>query len=102
MGRLAVKAIPKASRDVIAGWIGDALKVRVTAAPERGKANLAIIEVIAAVLGVSRERVRVVAGETTARKIVDVNDIAEAELRARVDRYLRESTPVRTLRRGKE
>ena len=33
--RLAIKVVPKASRDSVAGWLGDALKVCVTAPPER-------------------------------------------------------------------
>ena len=50
--RLAVKVVPKASRDGVAGWLGDALKVCVTAPPERGKANAAVERVVAHALGV--------------------------------------------------
>ncbi|MEK7839378.1 MAG: DUF167 domain-containing protein, partial [candidate division NC10 bacterium] len=52
--RLTVKVIPKSSRDSIAGWVGDALKVCVTAAPERGKANAAVEAVLADALGLAR------------------------------------------------
>lgn len=45
--RLRIKVVPKSSRNRIAGWIGEALKVCVTAAPERGKANAAVQEVLA-------------------------------------------------------
>jgi len=45
--RLKVKVVPGSSRDQIAGWLGDALKIKVTAPPERGKANEAVIEILA-------------------------------------------------------
>ena len=70
--RLHLKVIPKSSRDRVVGWIGDRLKVQVTAAPERGKANAAVVEVLAAALGVSRSQVRIVAGETSPLKTVEV------------------------------
>ena len=71
--RLHLKVIPKASRDRVAGWVGDRLKVQVTAAPERGKANDAVVEVLAAALGLPRGRVRIVAGETSPLKTVEID-----------------------------
>ena len=71
--RLHLKVVPKASRDRVVGWVGDRLKVQVTAAPERGKANDAVIEVLAAALGVPRGRVRIVAGETSPLKTVEID-----------------------------
>ncbi|CAN0557360.1 unnamed protein product, partial [Laminaria digitata] len=45
--RLRLKAVPGASRDSIAGILGDRLKVRVSAAPEGGRANTAIVKLLA-------------------------------------------------------
>ena len=39
MAKLQLKVSPKASRDAIGGWMGDTLKLSVTAVPERGKAK---------------------------------------------------------------
>ena len=50
--KIQVKVIPSSSRDAIAGWLGEALKVRVSAPPERGLANAAVETVVAAALGV--------------------------------------------------
>ncbi len=42
MGRLSLKVVPGSSRDEIVGWLGDSLKVKVKAPPEKGRANEAV------------------------------------------------------------
>ncbi|HYO81301.1 MAG TPA: DUF167 domain-containing protein [Bryobacteraceae bacterium] len=70
---LHVKAQPKASRDGVVGWMEDgALKVKVTAAPDRGKANAAICRLLAEWLDVPPSHVRVVRGETSPQKLIEV------------------------------
>lgn len=81
-----MKAIPASSRDCVAGWLGDTLKVRVTAPPERGKANAAIETLIAATLGVPRACAQVVAGATSPRKVVEITGLSEAEVYRRLSR----------------
>lgn len=82
--RLAVKVAPKASRNAVRGWLGDTLKVAVTAAPERGKANEAVEELLAAALSLPRGAVRVVAGHTQPRKQLEIAGISPATLRERL------------------
>lgn len=82
--KLPVKVVPKASRNYVAGWMGETLKVCVTAPPERGKANAAVEEVLAAALGLPTGRVRVVVGHTSPRKIVEIDGLEEAEVRRRL------------------
>jgi len=80
----AVKAVPGASRDRIAGLHGDALKVTVTAPPERGRANAAIAALLAAALAVPARAVTVIAGAAAARKTVRVTGIDAAAVRQRL------------------
>ena len=84
--RLALKVSPKASRDAITGWRGEVLKISVTAAPERGKANAAVIDLLASALDVPRGSVRVLRGETSQDKTVEITGLDDAALRAALER----------------
>ena len=82
--RLTVKVVPRSSRSGVAGWLGDALKVRVAAPPEGGKANAEVRRVLADALGVARASVRIVSGETSALKIVEITGTDAASCRRRL------------------
>jgi uncharacterized protein len=82
--KLRVKVVPKASRDEIVGWLGDALKVSVTAPPVRGQANDALVTLLARALGLARARITVVAGGSAARKTVEIEGLSLEEIRARI------------------
>lgn len=78
--RIAVHVTPKSGRDEVAGWRGGELSVRVTAAPEGGRANAATCEVLARALGVPKSSVRVVRGETSRHKQVEIEGVAEVDV----------------------
>lgn len=90
--RFAVKVVPGASRTCIAGWLGDALRVRVTALPERGKANAAVEGVVATALGVPSQAVSVVAGKTSPRKVIEVLGLTRSQIEARLSIHLAAAT----------
>lgn len=84
--KLQLKVAPKAARNAVNGWMGEVLKVSVTAAPERGKANEAVVELLAEALGLPKSAVRVVRGQTSPQKWVEIDGLAEAEVRQRLGR----------------
>ena len=91
MGRMAtltIKVIPGASRDRIAGKLGDAVKVQVSAAPERGKANDAVINLIAGLLGLRRSEIHIVRGHAQPRKVLQINGIDQQTLDQRISELL--------------
>jgi uncharacterized protein (TIGR00251 family) len=63
---------PRASRASVGPAVGDRLRVSVTAPPVDGKANVAVIEAVAAAFGVRRADVTIVRGETGRRKTMRV------------------------------
>lgn len=65
---LPVKVVPGASRTRIAGPYGNGIKVTVTASPERGAANEAVIDLLAATLQIPRTSVQILTGHTNPRK----------------------------------
>ena len=82
--RFAVRVQPRASRAEVGGAHGNAVRVRVHAAPVDGAANADVIEVLARVLGVPKRDVRIVSGETARQKVVDVAGLSADAVRARL------------------
>lgn len=80
---LWVKAVPGASRNQIAGLLGDRLKVRVSAPPEGGKANKAICKLLARALGVKANQVSIESGAASPEKILRVTGVTTDVLRRR-------------------
>jgi uncharacterized protein (TIGR00251 family) len=81
---LPVKVVPGASRDKVAGVLGDALKVATSAAPEKGKANAAVGRIIAKVLGLDARSVTLVAGTTSPHKEFLVPGLSPEAVRQRL------------------
>lgn len=82
--QLTLKVVPGASRDRIAGTLGDALKVQVAAPPEKGAANAAVRRLLAEALGVPLTQLTLVRGETQPRKTLIVVGLAPDEIRRRI------------------
>lgn len=68
--RITVKVVPGSSRDQIVGWLAEALKIKVAAPPERGKANEAIIKLLSKKLGVSPQDVQIESGHSSPMKVI--------------------------------
>ncbi|MFB3815953.1 MAG: DUF167 domain-containing protein [Terriglobales bacterium] len=76
----AVKVHPRAKKNAIAGAIGDALKLALTAPPVEGRANEAVIAFFAALLKVPRSSVSIASGQTSRAKVVRVQGMTAAEV----------------------
>jgi uncharacterized protein (TIGR00251 family) len=83
--RVALKVVPGSTREGIAGWLGDALKVRVRAPAEAGRANAAVVLVVAKALGLPGDAVRIASGTSSPRKILEIEGLDLETLRARID-----------------
>jgi len=77
---LHVKALPSSKCDEVRGVDGGALKVAVTAPPEKGKANKALLAVLAEFFGVPRRDVAIISGETSRDKRVEVAGVTAVQV----------------------
>jgi len=69
---MLVKVVPKSSRDRIVGELDGALKVAVSAAPEKGAANKAVCKLIAKAMGLRNSQVQVDTGHASPRKTLRI------------------------------
>jgi uncharacterized protein (TIGR00251 family) len=82
--RLHVRVSPGARRAAVVGRHGNAWKIRVAAPPEKGRANDALVHLLAEVVAVPRNAVAVVSGHGGRDKIVEVAGVAPAEVERRL------------------
>ena len=81
--RLNLRVSPGAGRSAVVGRHGDAWKLRVAAAPERGRANASVVSLLATSLEIGRPDVRIVSGAASRDKVVEIVGLTleEAEQR---------------------
>jgi uncharacterized protein YggU (UPF0235/DUF167 family) len=77
--RLRLRVAPGARRPAVVGRLGDAWKVRVAEAPERGRANDAVVALLAETLAVPRSAVTLVSGHASRDKVVALDGIEPDE-----------------------
>lgn len=88
--RLAVRVHPGAAVEGLTGRLADGtLRVAVRAAPEGGRANRAVTDLLAGLLGVPRGGVSVVRGPGSRAKIIAVEGLNQAEVNRRIDEALK-------------
>lgn len=85
---LPVRAHAGAKRNEIRGIQDGALKASVTQAPEKGKANKAIIELLADALSLKKSQIELISGETSSQKKFLIRDIERDALAERISAAL--------------
>jgi uncharacterized protein YggU (UPF0235/DUF167 family) len=83
--RLRLRVSPGAARTELAGRHGDAWKVRVSVAPERGRANDAVVRLLAGRLGLPSASVSVVSGHAARDKVIELRGIGPEEAERRLE-----------------
>jgi hypothetical protein len=79
-----IQVTPRATRAGITGVQEEALKVKVTALPVEGAANIACISLLAKELGLKKSQLEIFAGQKSRKKTVIVKDITRAELEKKI------------------
>ena len=82
--RLRLRVKPGGRHQRLIGAYGGALKLEVSAAPEKGRANAAVIRLLSDVLGLQRSQVEIVAGASSQGKIAVLTGCSVEEIAARL------------------
>jgi uncharacterized protein YggU (UPF0235/DUF167 family) len=82
--RIEVAVRPLACADEVLEWVDGALRIRVAAPAKRGRADAAVESLLAEVLGISPDHVRVVAGRGARRKCVEIENYEQTDLDLRL------------------
>jgi uncharacterized protein (TIGR00251 family) len=72
----SAKIVPGSSKTAIAGVLNGMLKVKVAAAPEKGKANQCLVEYLAKKLGVKKNCINIASGKTSPIKTIEIEGIS--------------------------
>ena len=86
MARLTVRVHPRAKRTALTGRLGDAWKLALAAPPVDGKANDECVRFFAEFVAVPRSRVRIVIGQTSRTKVVEIEGLTQPELEALLEK----------------
>jgi uncharacterized protein (TIGR00251 family) len=82
--RLRLRVSPGAARAGVVGRHGDSWKVRVAAAPEGGRANAAVVRLLADTLSLPRDSVSLVSGHASRDKIVELTGLGPTQIENRL------------------
>jgi len=82
--RIRLRVAPGAGKSVVVGRHGEGWKLRVAAAPERGRANEAVCDLLARTLGVPRRDVQLVSGRSARDKVVELAGLDPDEIDRRL------------------
>ncbi len=87
MAKLQVRVQPGASRNEVVGFEGELLRVKLTAPPVEGKANKALIALLADALRISKSGIEIIGGQSARLKLLDIPDLDAGEIRSRLQSF---------------
>jgi hypothetical protein len=86
---LAIRVTPRAKKDEVSAILDDGtIKIRLTAPPVGGKANASLIKFLSEILGVSRSKIEIIAGESGRDKLVSILDIDSRTAQEKILHYM--------------
>ena len=83
---LSVRVQPRASRNEVAGLVGETLKIRLTAPPVEGEANDACLAFLAKLLDLAPSRLAIIQGDRSRNKVVRITGLTQDEVHAKLSR----------------
>ena len=81
---LRVRVTPRSGSDALAGWRDGVLRVRLAAPPVEGRANEALVRLLAKLLGTAPSQIRILSGEAGREKRLSIDGVDADTLRLRL------------------
>ena len=69
------KIVPASSKNAVMGTLGGMLKIKISAAPEKGKANQCLIEFLSDFLDVKKKDIQIISGQTSPTKEIKITNL---------------------------
>ncbi len=79
--RVEVQVKPRASHNRVEGFKEGVLQVRLTSPPVDGAANSSLVKLVSKSLGIARGKVRIVSGERSRKKVIEIEGVTEEEIK---------------------
>ena len=83
---LAIRVQPGAQQNAVSGWIGDTVKLRVTAPPVEGAANIVCLTLLSELLNIPRSHLALIKGERSRNKVVRILGLSREQVYVRLGR----------------
>ena len=81
---LSIRVQPRASRNEVAGWVGESLKIKLTAPPVEGEANDACLAFLSKLLDLAPSRLAIIQGQHSRTKLIRITGLTKNEVHARL------------------
>jgi len=87
--KIPIKVVPDSSQNIIAGWLGESLKIKVKSPPEKDKANKAVIALLASQLNIPKTTINIISGGKNSHKILKINTLTEKEIMDKINSIIK-------------
>ncbi len=82
--RISVKVTPGSSRNEILGFTNGVWRIKIAAAPDKGKANKELIEFLSGYLDIRRDQIEILKGQTSHNKIISIEGVSAENVKSRL------------------
>lgn len=84
--KFTVKVVPASSKTAYVGSLGDMLKIKVAAVAEKGKANQCLINFLAKILQIKKNKINISSGQTNPIKQITIDDLSADEFKEKMNK----------------
>jgi uncharacterized protein (TIGR00251 family) len=88
---LSLKVQPNAGKNEVVGSTNGVWRIKISAPPDKGKANKELIEFLSDILGQKKDHLTIIKGHTSHNKLLTIEGLTQAEVNARLSKAIKNS-----------